>query len=116
MRSFKGVKEVFIDDQLKLNIVDFGSEVFVSADVASIPWCYSVDHEISIDNVKVVYSHLEVPDVGKVEVVGSNVAGDVKVINVKYKVKDVNSSIHAYHQIIKYISGRCNEATYKAPS
>ncbi|MEM0453596.1 MAG: hypothetical protein QXO98_02955 [Sulfolobales archaeon] len=108
MKSLKGFKEVFIEGQLKLSIVDFSDELFVSADVAAIPWCYNVDYEISVDKVRLVYKFMEIPEIGKVEVVGSNIGESIKVINIKYSVKDADSAINTYYKVIKYIVDYCN--------
>ncbi len=107
MRSLKGVKQLLLDRQLKINVIELGDEVLVSADVQALRWCYDINNELNIDNVKIVYAFVEVPEVGKVEVVGCKVVDELKVINIKYKVINAEAAIHTYHRVIKHLSEFC---------
>jgi len=107
LKILKGVKELLVDGQFKISIIELGDEVLVSADVPALEWCYDVSGELAIDNAKVVYAFIQVPEVGTVEVVGSKVINNLKAINIKYKVKDAGTVLQTYHKVIKYMDDLC---------
>jgi hypothetical protein len=111
VRVLKGVKEFVVNDHYKVSIVDLGVEVVVSADLPPLPWCYEVVDELSIDNVKLIYANVDIPEVGRVEVTGCRVVNDFKVINVKYRVSNVDEAVNIYNKIVKYLTDLCRTST-----
>ncbi len=111
MRVLKDVKELVINNHYKISIVDFGVEVVVSADLPPLPWCYEVVDELSIDNVKLIYTKLNIPEVGEVEVTGCRVVNNFKVINVKYRVSNADEAINTYNKIVKHLTDLCRTLT-----
>lgn len=107
MRSLKSVKKLLLDEQLKINIIELSDAVLVSADVPALRWCYDVNSELSIGHAKMVYTSIEIPEVGKVEVVGCKVIDDLRVINVKYRVTNTETAIHTYYKVINYLNKSC---------
>ncbi len=106
----KGVKELLIDGQLRINIIELGSEVLVSADVPAMRWCYETSGELSIDGVKIVYASLKVPGIGVVEVAGCKVIDSLRAINIKYKVECTDAAVDTYRKIVEYMDKFCSES------
>jgi len=104
------VKEVFIDNHIKITLIYLGRELVVSADVPALPWCFRVSDEIRINDEVLTYSELEVPtgDVGKVELVGSKVAGELRLISIRFKLSNQAVDVgEIYRNLIKYITSIC---------
>lgn len=108
MKILKGVKELLVDGQFKINIIELSDEVLVSADVPALDWCYDISDELAIDDAKIVYAFIQVPEVGMVEVVGSKVVNNIKAINIKYKTNNAEAALHTYHKVIKYMNELCS--------
>mgnify|MGYP001626211955 CR=1 FL=1 len=107
MKELKGFKEIIIDNHIKITIIELGDEILVSADVPALEWCYKASDELSVDDRRLLYSVLEVPEVGRVELAGYKVVDAYKLINVKFRVVDPNVVVDAYNKLIAYLKDLC---------
>lgn len=107
MRGLKGFKELIVNDHIKVTIIELSNEVLVSADVPALKWCYRTSSELNVDGRKLLYSVLEVPEIGCVELVGYKVVDEYKLINIKFRIEDPNKAVDVYNKLIIYLKDLC---------
>jgi len=107
------IKEYVIDDHIKIVYICDGSECLVIGDLPALDWCFEINDELSISEVKVCYSEKSVVEIKEntVQVVieGAEVLGKLRSIGfIAYGVRDSLEPKAVYRAVINYISSVCS--------
>ena len=110
------IKEYVIDDHVKIVYICDGSECLVIGDLPALEWCFEMNDELSISEVKVCYSEkliVEIED-STIQVVieGAEVLGRLRSISfIAYGVRSDLEPEAIYRAVINHINSVCSRSS-----